>query len=329
VNKFAPVLICTLNRYVHFKRCVESLAACTHADKTDLFIGLDYPSKDTHWEGYRMIKAYLPNIKGFRTVSIVERDKNYGVEENWSNMQDHIFSMYDRLISSEDDNEFSPNFLDYLNKGLDKFENDPRIYAICGYNYPIEIPQNYSPNYYFGRTFAAWGIGRWKTRHEEFMREWNYNMVVQKLKKTREAFKVRGYINSFLQIVSTGYIFGDIIIAANLELKNMYCVLPVLTKVRNHGHDGSGANCGTIKGENIFLSQKLDTEELFVFSELPVNDADRTIGRLLHQYFSRPFRAKTKTLLRYVLYRITGKSFGSSDLKRILSIIKRDRSATN
>lgn len=56
IENFSPVLICTLNRYVHFKRCIESLSACTYADKTDLFIGLDYPLKDEHWEGYLIIK---------------------------------------------------------------------------------------------------------------------------------------------------------------------------------------------------------------------------------------------------------------------------------
>lgn len=40
--KYYPVLIPTLNRFQHFKECVESLAVCTHADKTELLIGLDY-----------------------------------------------------------------------------------------------------------------------------------------------------------------------------------------------------------------------------------------------------------------------------------------------
>ena len=37
MNNFAPVLIPTLCRYDHLKRCIESLSACTHAEKTDLY----------------------------------------------------------------------------------------------------------------------------------------------------------------------------------------------------------------------------------------------------------------------------------------------------
>ena len=38
---YYPVCIPTLNRYEHLKACVESLQRCTHADKTELIIGLD------------------------------------------------------------------------------------------------------------------------------------------------------------------------------------------------------------------------------------------------------------------------------------------------
>lgn len=114
----APVLICTLNRYVHFKRCVESLASCTHASETDLFIGFDYPAKSEHWEGYKLIKEYLPRIFGFKSVNITEQITNVGRDENWFSMQRLVLDQYDRIIISEDDNEFSSNFLDFVNKGL-------------------------------------------------------------------------------------------------------------------------------------------------------------------------------------------------------------------
>lgn len=39
----APILIPTLNRYEHLKRCVESLAKNKLAKESELVIGLDYP----------------------------------------------------------------------------------------------------------------------------------------------------------------------------------------------------------------------------------------------------------------------------------------------
>lgn len=43
VDNFAPVIIPTLCRYEHFKECLESLSRCTWAEKTEVYIGLDYP----------------------------------------------------------------------------------------------------------------------------------------------------------------------------------------------------------------------------------------------------------------------------------------------
>ena len=115
MNNLAPVYITTLNRYMHFKKCIESLSECIHADKTDLFIALDYPLNESHWEGYELIKAFLPTIKGFRTVTIIEREINYGPRKNSMEAKKFIFEKYDRLILSEDDNvsdkPFAPQFL--------------------------------------------------------------------------------------------------------------------------------------------------------------------------------------------------------------------------
>ena len=51
-NKYAPVMIPTLCRYEHLKRCIESLQMNSWAKYTDLYIGLDYPAKESHIDGY-------------------------------------------------------------------------------------------------------------------------------------------------------------------------------------------------------------------------------------------------------------------------------------
>ncbi len=164
MDNFAPVLIPTLNRHVHFKRCVESLARCTHAEKTDLFIALDYPLTESHWDGYNLIVKYLPEIKGFKSISIIKRDKNFGARENIIDARKMIFETYDRIILSEDDNEFSYDFLNFVNQGLEVYEDRNDIFAINGYNYPIVVPKNYDNNVYLWQGYSAWGCGIWKKK---------------------------------------------------------------------------------------------------------------------------------------------------------------------
>ena len=104
--KYAPVLILTLNRDLHFKNCVESLSKCLNADKTDLFIALDYPLNDSHYEGFDKIIKIIDTISGFKTINIIRRDVNYGIPRNFEDAMDKIFSVYDRVILSEDDNQY-------------------------------------------------------------------------------------------------------------------------------------------------------------------------------------------------------------------------------
>ena len=60
-TQYAPIYIPTLCRDKHFILGVESLKKNSWAKYTDVYIGLDYPSKESHWPGYRKICDYLDN----------------------------------------------------------------------------------------------------------------------------------------------------------------------------------------------------------------------------------------------------------------------------
>ena len=59
IDKFAPVIIPTLSRYEHFRKCFESLEKCTYAEETDVYVGLDYPPSEKYIEGWKKIDRYL------------------------------------------------------------------------------------------------------------------------------------------------------------------------------------------------------------------------------------------------------------------------------
>lgn len=161
---YAPVVIPTICRYNTFKPCIDSLSRCTDADKTELYIGLDYPAKESHWEGYRKICDYVQDIKGFKSVYIFKREYNYGQGKNMEDLLKHVKEKYDRYIVSEDDNVFSPNFLEYINYGLEKYRDHPDVIAICGFNYPFSYMENiigYEKNAFPITAFTAWGVGLW------------------------------------------------------------------------------------------------------------------------------------------------------------------------
>ncbi len=305
MTEYAPILIPTLCRFEHFKRCVESLAACTHANKTDLFIALDYPCKEDHWNGYRRIEAYLGGVKGFASIHIIRRAENYGAVRNFIESRSEIFSKYDKLIFSEDDNEFSPNFLDYINKGLHRFEKDTDVIAICGYHYPVEARTSPDTNYYLWRTFSAWGYGEWKAKPLK----WKYSqrelvamskdltVMRNMMERTSKAFC------SFVDVLNSGRdAFGDIAIGIGLSREpRLRCVFPCVTKVRNHGHDGSGVNC-TADVHAPFGEQSIDTSRVFAFRQA-VEVGGSVLNRELKRYFRPPVRSLVRAIQSYVVCR--------------------------
>ena len=241
-----PVIIPTLNRYEHFKNCVESLSKNLLANETELIIGLDYPPSEKYEEGWKKIKEYIPTITGFKKVTCIERTENFGAEENSNDLVQLVFSSYDAYIYSEDDNIFSPYFLDFINSGLEKYKDDKSIFAICGYSYPIDwktdkycvLQKQY---------FSAWGYGGWKEKEEIFNKEINDNYFLRNFYRKDIKSILQKSPSNFIGFMN--YAFYEKIPSYDISrsfymlLNNYYVVMPKKTLVTNDGWDGSGEHC--------------------------------------------------------------------------------------
>ena len=162
-NRYAPVSIPTLNRYKHFRDCLESLEKCNGAEYTEVYVGVDYPPSPKYIEGWEKINEYLDRKienNNFLKLVVFKREKNCGVcnpNSNSALLHKYLSERYDRFISSEDDNVFAKTFLDYMNQGLEKYKNDPKCTAICGYNYYGVHSDKYDKNVYLSHEYSALG----------------------------------------------------------------------------------------------------------------------------------------------------------------------------
>lgn len=276
IDCFAPVIIPTLCRYEHFKKSIESLMKCTHAEKTDVYIGLDFPNKDIQWNGYRKISAYLDILEKehkFRSLTVFRREQNYGLGKNGNarQLRNYVLSKYDRYIFSEDDNEFAPSFLDYINKGLSIFKDDKSVFAICGYRHFFQF--KFSQNTFFRENvdFNAWGYGIWKDRikfTEHIDTQWFNNRLSIKsfLNIKRDNGNDRCY--HFYTFAHTkNLLFTDIVCSVFLYLSKFDVIMPRVSLVRNLGMDRSGENFRDIKESlsNKYSKQELSPIEVFDF----------------------------------------------------------------
>ena len=265
----APIIIPTLNRYEHLKRCIESLKRNKQACDTELYISVDYPPTEKYRMGYEKVKEYLKTdgVTGFKDVFIYYQEENLGPGENACFLRRQVYQKYDCFIFSEDDNEFSSNFLEYINKGLEIFREDKDILAICGYrnDKPWVFKQG---NVAKVDLFHAWGYATWRDKIEECI-DWicrdNFIALMKDSDFCKKLYKNRYKL--FCNLVdallanpsdcSSVYIDkkGDICeidytIAIYLAAYKKYVIIPRISKVRNWGYDGSGVNCGRINSMN-------------------------------------------------------------------------------
>lgn len=312
IKTFAPVIIPTLCRYEHFKRCIESLDRCTWADKTDVYVGLDYPPAEQYVEGWKKIDEYLKMATfRFNKLEAFRHEKNLGSGGGGnlrflkSIVKQNKYSCY---IETEDDNEFSPCFLDFMNKALEMFKDDPYVTSVAGW-----IPDKWygitHTNIFFTHYFSAWGAGEWINKEDAMPTEEYYSDILNNWFK---AFKLLGKsLVLFLNLYWGFHLnrrWEDVRRGCYNILEGTYQVRPSVSMVNNWGADGSGVNCRNVKGYEPQQITKQTTYELDNVNTMCTKaivtqktEAPKTWWKL--------FPVRMVKLLLYIYDRLTGKRF--------------------
>lgn len=261
---YAPIIIPTLCRYDHFKECLDSLNQNTWASYTDVYIGLDYPAKEKHFDGYLKIKRYLESNRfSFKKLVVIKRSENYGADRNNSELRKYVAELYDRYIVSEDDNVFSPYFIEYMDKMLEASKKNNSIIAVCGYSYPVDLPYNDGNVAFMEQSFfSAWGYGIFANDYHLLLKSINYNSFYNYLfewKKIRRMRKSTPQNYSYLMsaLWHKNVPVNDIGISLFLNLADRRVLMPYKSLVKNTGWDGSGLNCHVDDG-SVFNTQSID-----------------------------------------------------------------------
>jgi hypothetical protein len=306
--KFAPIIVMVYDRELHFKRCIESLKRNDVAKNSNLFIAIDAPYKDEDLAANQRVVKYAKRIDGFKRVELFIREANVGPNENLDLARREVFSVYDSAIISEDDNIFSHDFLRFINMGLEKYKERNDIFSVCGYGYPIVIPNVYLKDVYIWSGHSEWGVGIWKHKWEKVpLDSVEALKTVEKFLGDREAVKAYGeiaphYIVGLFRMLLKQWIALDGYICLYQFLNKMYSVFPIVSRVRNIGHDGSGINCRSLK-KDIYFNQKLyrgDNEY-----ELPKEiKPEAIIYKILSEHFSLKSKGKLKLSLATVSFRM-------------------------
>lgn len=243
---YAPIVLFTYNRPDKTRRVLDSLIQNAEAKDSDIFIFSDGPKNEVAVEGVKANREYIhyfqDNSKNFRSVTIIEREKNWGLANSLIAGITEVINQYERVIVVEDDLVLSPYFLKFMNEGLEKYEKEEKVGAISGFLPPIN---SRSQTTFFLTYFDCWGWATWK-------RSWDLLNLDTKFLLRKLRFKMRKYdmydgIYGTLYCQKVGLVDSWYVrFYASLFLAGKLTLFPPQALVTNAGLDGSGTHCAEI-----------------------------------------------------------------------------------
>ena len=294
MNTLAPVVLFCYKRLDTLKQAIESLQQNYLADETELFVFSDGPKKAEDELVIAGLRNYLKTITGFKKVTIREAIQNKGLANSIIGGVTEIINKYDKVIVLEDDLVTSRNFLIYINKGLDHYKDNPKIFSITGFSIPIKgLNEN---SVYFTQRSNSCGWGTWKDRWAIIDWEVKDYAALMSNRPARRAFNKMGSdMVGLLTKQKLGKINSWAIRWCYHQFKyDLYSVHPVVSKIKNIGYASTDAT-HTQESFNRFET-KLDTGNTTdIDFNIPVRLEKKVIRQFVRPY-SIPYRVIYKVI---------------------------------
>jgi len=294
-SKLAPIALFVYNRPEHARQALEALKGNDLAARSDLFVFSDGAKHEAAQAAVREVREISRNIEGFKSVTVIERERNFGLSKSIVAGVTQLCKEYGRAIVVEDDILTAPDFLSFMNGALDRYERDPAIFSISGFNLPIPAPASYSYDAFCSYRSLCWGWGTWGDRWEKA--DWSvsdYAEFVANRERQRRFNRGGNDLTWLLGQHMAGKIDSwDTVWAYTHSKHNAVALLPVRSKAYNIGFDGSGVHCRRTFFGQTALSPAAVSEYRFPDSGAPDAYFAARIQRLRH-------RSLPKRVVRYL-----------------------------
>lgn len=258
MKTLSPIVLFVYARPQHTQIVLESLAKCPEAARSQLYIFSDAAKNEKALAKVQAVRRIIHNnkwIDAFDEVIIKESDNNKGLAKSVIDGVTYVIQKHGTVIVVEDDNRVAPDFLDYMNRGLDYFKENHKIGNIGGYRIPITLPSHYPHDIYMAGRGSSYAWATWLDRWE--LVDWDVNDFPEfkKNRRARKAFNEYGEDRYYLlrQQVEGSMDSWAIRFSYSCWKNGMYSILPCKTRVENIGFDGSGVH--NVEGENTFKTK--------------------------------------------------------------------------
>lgn len=240
----APILLFTYNRLQHTQRCLEALLKNTLAADSELFIYADAAKDETGKEAVEEVRRYIHSLQGFKTITIIERNENWGLARNIIDGVTTQIKKYGKVIVLEDDLVVAPYFLQFMNDALEVYKDEPKVGHIqaCDFTQDTSLPDTFLIKW-----TGSWGWATWERAWKHFNpngKELLHELETRKLTYTFDFNGKYGFTRMLRRQIAGKNNSWAIRWNASLFVKDILSLNVGRSLVQNEGFDGSGTNCG-------------------------------------------------------------------------------------
>lgn len=240
----APILLFTYNRLQHTQRCLEALLKNTLAADSELFVYADAAKDEAGKEAVEEVRRYIHSLQGFRTITIIERDENWGLARNIIDGVTTQIKKYGKVIVLEDDLVVAPYFLQFMNDALEIYKDEPKVGHIqaCDFTQDASLPDTFLIKW-----TGSWGWATWERAWKNFNpngEELLHDLEARKLTYTFDFNGKYGFTRMLRRQIAGKNNSWAIRWNASLFIKDILSLNVGRSLVQNEGFDGSGTNCG-------------------------------------------------------------------------------------
>ena len=152
-----PIVLTAYNRVGTLTKTMDSLLKCDGIKGRKIIVYQDgHQDKDN--DGWVFTEAYLHNCEAINPNIIkVYRPNHLGLRGNSLFAIEDSLKKYDKIIYLQDDQEFTKDFLTFMDAALNKFEDRKDIMFVSGYSHI-----SWGACYLSPLTADGLGIWRWK-----------------------------------------------------------------------------------------------------------------------------------------------------------------------
>lgn len=243
----APIVIFVYNRDKHTRRLLESLLLCRYESQPLVYVFSDGPRSEGERSQVEQVRNVLAEFSSRLPMKLIISQTNKGLAESVISGVSQVLQMHKTAIVLEDDLVVAPDFLKFMNWGLEVFESNQRIFSVSGFTFPSQyfpLPAKYTHNVLLSPRCASWSWATWRDRWQMVDWSMSYYSKFRDSPSRVEQFNAGGSdLSQLLELQVKQKIDSWAIRFCFAHYQNSaYCVHPRTTLVHNLGLDGSGTH---------------------------------------------------------------------------------------